>query len=79
MKELIIAGKQWREDRKLFNRAMMKKATYDVFLEKSNLEGKRFVKLLALQGTTGEPFVPDHLFHKCFLRILVESREYFNC
>jgi hypothetical protein len=59
MKELIIAGKQWREDRKLFNRAMMKKATCDVFLEKSNLEGKRFVKLLALQGTTGAPFVPD--------------------
>jgi hypothetical protein len=57
----------------------MKKATYDVFLEKSNLEGKRFVKLLALQGTTGTPFVPGNLFHKYFLGILVETREYFYC
>jgi hypothetical protein len=53
----------------------MKKQTFDIFLEKSNFEGKRLADVLKEKVSLDEaPFVPDLLFKSCFLKILVESR-----
>jgi hypothetical protein len=73
----IGIAKQWRSDRKLFN-SLMKKETFDTFLDMSNSEGKGLANALEermnLEGTE-TPFAPEIVIKTCFLRILVESRE----
>jgi hypothetical protein len=74
----IGIAKQWRLDRKLFN-SLMKKETFDIFLDMSNSEGKGLANgLEERMNVEGMeiPFAPDLLIKTCFLRILVESREF---